>query len=417
MERIVRIPARIDKKCFSDPRLRRHFSKPQWAHFRSLALAFMITIYRHTVTGLDRAIKYGPHRTKRGDFFTSSKWDSAAVLRDVAKISLEKLGVRAGETIYLIIDDSHARKRGKKMQGAGKYRDMSTMSFLWGHNFILGGISYRGRFVPYDLRLAMKPGWCRKLGRDFKTLPELAAEMIRSFDVAETMGVKVRVLFDAGYMNKKVVAAVVERGWEYFSTLPSNRSIKVKGRWTHVKEYRRCIPKRQFRAVHCRASSGSKTFWATSRCFWLKSIGSVKVAFSKRSPKGKALPIVTNAVNISQKELLEVYQLRWPIECFFKAGKQILGLAEYQTGKAEGIEKHLRLVSAVYSLLLQTMEGWVPQKRAKGNKKMQDLESLSLMKARDEVRHWVFEDLLAYLEESGDPKQIVRQLRRLARAG
>ena len=201
------------------------------------------------------------------------------------------------------------------------------------------------------------------------------------------------------------------------STLPSNRSIKVKGRWTHVKEYGRCIPKRQFRAVHCRTSNGSKTFWATSRCFWLKSIGSVKVAFSKRSPKGKALPIVTNAVNISQKELLEVYQLRWPIECFFKAGKQILGLAEYQTGKAEGIEKHLRLVSAVYSLLLQMMEGWVPQKRAKGNKKMQDLESLSLMKARDEVRHWVFEDLLAYLEESGDPKQIVRQLRRLARAG
>lgn len=417
VERIVRIPEKFDKKCFSDARLRRHFSKPQWEHFRALVLAIIVTASRHNITGLSRVLGSAPHRTKRNDFVTIPRWDSAAVLRDVAKIRLEKLGVQPGETIYFIIDDSHARKRGKKMQGAGKYRDMSTQAFLWGHNFIVGGIGYRGQFIPYDLRLAMKTSWCKKLGREFKTLPDLAAAIIRSFSVAEDMGLKVVVLFDAGYMNKKVVGAVVEKGWTYVSALPSNRSIKVNGRWTHIKEYRKCIPKRQYRAVGIKTEDGTKTYWATSREFWLKSIGEVKVVFSQRHKGEKALPLVTNAVTLTQKEIIETYHLRWVIECFFKSGKQILGLAEYQTGKAEGIETHLRLVSAVYSLLVQAVEGWEPEKRAKRERGKKDLGPLSLMRLRDEARRVVFEDLLDFLEESADPKGVIRQLRKLARAG
>jgi len=416
MERIVRIPKKLDKECFSDPRLRRLFTKPQWAHFRSLVLAFMITTWRHTISGLDRALAFGPHRTKRRDFAVISPWEGASVLRTVARIRLEKLGVQPGETIRLVLDDSHARKYGKKMQGAGKYRDMSTQSFLWGHNFIVGGLVYRGQFIPYDLRLSMKPGWCRKLGKEFKTLPELAAAIVRSLDVAKEMGLKVEVLFDAGYMNRKVVSAVVAMGWTYFSTLPSNRAIKVHGRWTHVKDYRRCIPKRQYRAVTCHTEEGAKTYWATSRKLWLKSIGKVTVVFSKRKRGERALPLVTNAVGLSRREILERYSLRWLIEGFFKSGKQILGLAEDQTGKAEGIEKHLRLVAIVYSLLVQGIQGWEPTERARRERRKKDLDPLSLMKAREVAREIVFEDLLDFLEESADPKEIVRKLRELARA-
>jgi hypothetical protein len=60
---------------------------------------------------------------------------------------------------------------------------------------------YRVQFIPYNLRLVMKLGCCRALGRIFKTLPDLAAAIVRILDVAEEMRLRVEVLFDAGYMR------------------------------------------------------------------------------------------------------------------------------------------------------------------------------------------------------------------------
>jgi hypothetical protein len=46
--------------------------------------------------------------------------------------------------------------------------------------------------------------------------------------------------------------------------------------------------------------------------------------------------------------IIEWYRRRWAIEVhFFKAAKQLLGLEEYQTGIAEGIQNHLRLMACV----------------------------------------------------------------------
>jgi SRSO17 transposase len=388
MDTIVRIPKTLSKAWFMDLELRHFFTKPQWNHFRSLVLAFVMTSSRHTILGLDRILAFGPHRTKRRDFAVVAPWDAQAVLRHVCYRTLRHLGLQPGQTIDFVIDDSHAKKRGKKMQGLGKYRDISTMAFIWGHNFIVGGFYYRGSFIPYDLRLALKPSWCRKLERAFQTLPDLAAAMIRSLSVAREFGVKVRVLFDAGYMNRKVVSAVVEQGWDFFSTLPGNRAIKVRGRWTPIKEYRRCIPYRQYRAVACKTDHGDKTYWATSRTLWLKSIGKVKVVFSRRTWTEKALPLVSNDRTLSKKEIIEIYSRRWAIECFFKSGRQILGLGEYQTRSAEGIEKHLRLVGIVYSLLVQEGQDREAGERTRTMKRTQGLDPLSLMRAREDVLSW-----------------------------
>jgi hypothetical protein len=46
-----------------------------------------------------------------------------------------------------------------------------------------------------------------------------------------------------------------------------------------------------------------------------------------------------------------------------------------------------------------------------------DLYPLNLMKAREVAREIVFEDPLDFLEESAHPKEVVRQLRKMARAG
>lgn len=97
----------------------------------------------------------------------------------------------------------------------------------------------------------------------------------------------------------------------------------------------------------CPTEDGDKTYWATSRMLWLQSIGKVKLVFSRRNWTDKALPAVTHVQALSKKEILDIYSRRWAIECFFKSGRQILGLDEYQTRAAEEIEKQLRLVGIV----------------------------------------------------------------------
>ena len=139
-----------------------------------------------------------------------------------------------------------------------------------------------------------------------------------------------------------------------------------------------------------------------------------------RFPRGStAYELLTNVLEperLSAEEALILYGCRWSIEGFFKSGKQILGLAEDQTGKAEGVEKHLRLVVIVYSLLVQVVKGWESMERARRVRRKKDLDPLSLRKAREVAREIVFEGLLDFLEESADPKEVVRKLRELARA-
>ncbi len=122
---------------------------------------------------------------------------------------------------------------------------------------------------------------------------------------------------------------------------------------------------------------------------------------------------MTNAEGVSMETVIEWYRRRWAIEVhFFKAAKQLLGLVEYQTGIAEGIQKHLRLVACVCALLATEMLRWEGQAKSREGRKPR---GLVLREARDRIRREVFGDLLEHLEESHDPKGVLRKLREFFR--
>jgi len=370
--------------------------------------------------GPDTLALHSPRREKNSNFYprgvyTQSPVDTEQVLMYLCRRHLIQLKAKRGDKIQIIIDDSHARKRGKKIEAAGKYFDAALRTFLYGHNFIAAVVRVGNRVVPFDVRLAYKKVWAKKLNLPFRTLNDLAVLLIEAFaPIVQEMELDVQVLFDSFYMNKKVVGAVMAQGWTYVSVLASNRTVKIKGRKTNIGDYRRCIPYEQYRKLWCATEEGKKAYWATSRRAYLPKIGEVKIVFSKRHPDQKALPLVTNAVGLSTKDIVELYRRRWAIEVhFFKAAKQLLGLAEYQTGKAEGIQKHLRLVACAYSLLAVETLGWENDAEKTETKR----RGFRLREARDRIRGEVFEDLLDFLEASEDPKGAIRELRKLLRAG
>lgn len=411
MVKIVRTPRKLES-FFEELKLSGLLTAAQLKHVTTYLLGLLVTGYRRTVTGITRAIYDGVHRVKRNEFLTRSPMDDMAVQVWLAWKQLQRLGLQAGQTLYLAIDDTHTHKRGKKMQGAGKYRDGATQGFVWGHNVLGGVFYYRGFTIPYRLKVHLKPEQAKELGETFQTLPEMAAEVIRGLQAAA--GVRVVVLFDSGYMNKKVVEAVREKGLTYISVLPVNRNLKISGRWTKLGKYRRCIPHSEHRGVSIRTRRGkAKTYWATDRQAWIPSIGSVKLVFSRRKKYEKALPLVTNDSTLSRKEIIEAYDLRWIIEQFWKDAKSHLGLGEYQTTKYAGVVTHLHLVAMAYSLLVdRAIEGWEKKRRSRNDA----LGAWSLLELRDQIRGFVLEDTLAFLQEQPDPKRAIRELRQMLEA-
>lgn len=413
MLKIVRPPEKL-QTFFTELQSSGLFTASQMQHATYFVLGILVTGYRKTVSGISRAIYKGVHRVKRNEFLTQSPWDEAAVLAWLAFKQLKRLGLRAGETLTLIFDDTHMAKRGKMMQGAGKYKD-TAQGFIWGHNIVAGVLYYQGYTIPYRLRMHLKPEAARKLQQKFQTLPEIAAEMVRTLMVPE--GVRVRVLFDAGYMNKKVVRAIQERGFTYVSVLPANRKIKINGRLTRLGHYRRCIPHTQHRAVKIRTRRGrTKVYWATDRDAWIPAIGRVKLIFSRRRKGEKALPLVTNDLSLSRKQVIEAYDVRWVIEQFFKDAKSHLGLGEYQTTKYTGAVTHLHLVAMAYSLLVErTIEAQERRQKKQGNRSGA-LGAWSLLELRDQIRGLVLEDVLDYVLEQPDPRKAIAELQQMLRA-
>lgn len=414
MFKIVRPPSKL-KSFFSDLEAAGYLRARQFQHAMYFMLGLLVTGYRKTVTGIARAIHGGVHRAKRNEFLTQSRWDEAGLLTWLAFRQLKRLGLRAGETLYLIFDDTHVAKRGKKIQGAGKYRD-TACGFLWGHNIFAAVLHYRGFTIPLHFRIHLKPPAARDFGKPFATLPEMAADLIRATCIPEEINVV--VLFDSGYMSKKVVRAVQEKGFTYVSVLPANRKIKINGRITRLGHYRRCIPHGQHRAVKIVRHKGrTRTFWATSRDAWIPAIGRVTLVFSRRRKGETALPLVTNERSWSRKRIIQTYEIRWAIEQFFKDTKQHLGLGEYQTSKYAGAVTHLHLVGMAYSLLVD--QAITAQERRRGKKRGNRngaLVSWSLLQLRDEVRGFVVEDVLDYIAEQPDPRRAIAELRQMMRA-
>jgi len=421
MLKIVRTPKKL-QPFFADLRAAGLLTASQAAHITAFVVGLLVTGYRRTVTGISRVIYEGVHRVKRNEFLTRSDWDEAALQTHKTWKILRQLGLREGKTLYLILDDTHTRKRGKKMQGVGKYKDMTSGAFIWGHNIVVGVFYFAGFVLPYQLKVHLKPEQAKEFGEKFQTLPQAAAEIIGGLQTAT--GVRVIVLFDAGYMNQAPVRACLKKGLTYVSTLPANRNIRIQGRLTKVGAYRRCIPHSEHRAVKIRTRSGrEKTYWATDRDARLPSLGRVTVVFSRRKKFEKALPIVTNDRTMSRQQIIQTYAIRFLIELFFKDAKSGLGLGEYQTTKLTGAVKHLHLVTLAYSLLVERAvdarerERNNPSRRTKRGKKQGTLGVWSLMDLRDEVRDVVLDDLLDYLLEHSDPKRAIRELREILTAG
>ena len=138
-----------------------------------------------------------------------------SLLRQKALDTLRKLGWRACDTVYVVLDDTQQRKRGKKMDAVKKLFLHAEKVYAPAHIFVTCALVYRGVVIPYAVRLWLPKEFSRGEGIPFRKLTELAAEMLTQLALPGKG--KVIALFDSYYLCPVVVRMCESRGWAYIS--------------------------------------------------------------------------------------------------------------------------------------------------------------------------------------------------------
>jgi len=129
-------------------------------------------------------------------------------------------GVKAAaRVVYIIIDGTAQKKRGKKMENTIIYKK----GYSCDHFFIMGMIYFpdTGVRIPLPRRLYHTKAYCRKHNIKYRTQVELAETMLRYASLPDD--VQVVVIFDSFFPSKGIINTIKSKVYHFVCSVKSNR--------------------------------------------------------------------------------------------------------------------------------------------------------------------------------------------------
>ena len=348
------------------------------------------------------------------NFLTLAEWNAPELLQQTALDQLLRLGFGPGDTVYLVLDDTQKRKRGKLMAAVSKIFLHAEKVYANGHTILGAALIYRGVILPCAVKLWASRDSCRKsqsesdaIDRlDFRTLTGMAADVVAALQLPEAA--RPIVMFDSYYLCHEVAQACEQRGWKYVGVAKKNRNFFPDGRPCDRRKlgtYGREVLRRDGRSVSVRG----KKHRLAERIGHLKHLGRVKLVFSRRPRDAAWVCLVTNETRWSMSTVLSHYLRRWGIEVFFKMSKQNLGLGDYHLLRYRGIERYLCLVLIAH-LLLTHLALDAPDAKAK-LKTRADLRLPSVPQLQQILRGQLWNHVLDGLAKNKTTRHAANKLR------
>jgi SRSO17 transposase len=370
-------------------------------HFWRVVVVLAAAQEGHSLSKMEDATCERRSRQAISNFLTVAEWNAPELLQQTALDQLQALGFRPGDTLYLVVDDTQKRKRGKLMAAVSKIFLHAEKVYANGHTILGCALSYRGVLIPCAVRLWASKVSCQKSQAEadpidrlsFRTITGMAADVIQALQLPDAA--KAIVLFDSYYLCAEVIRACERRGFSYVGAAKKNRNFFPDGRPRDKRKlgkYGKEVLRREGRMVQVRG----KKHRLAERVGHLSHAGRVKLVFSRRPNEKSWITLVTNQTRWSMKTVLSHYLCRWGIEVFFKMSKQHLGLGDYHLLRYRGIERYLCLVLIAYLLLThQALPG--PGAKAKPNERA-ELRLLSIPQLQQQLRHRLWNDVIRSLE-------------------
>ncbi|MGP8322332.1 MAG: IS4 family transposase [Methanosarcinaceae archaeon] len=273
-----------------------------------------------------------------------------------------------------IADDTTLEKSGKKIEHIGRVYDHVKQRMVLGFKMLLLGYWDGKSFIPLDQSFHNEKGKNKK--RPFGLSGKELKQRYQKKREPNSAGSKrIKELTESKITNTvKMIKRAVRNGFsaQYVLTdkwFMSERFIKdirkIKGGLLHIlgmckmdkrkylydgKEY---SAKQLLQMTkHRRKRSKKINAWYIELIVSYKGIR-LKLFFSRYSKRGKWQLLVTSNLNLTYNKAIEIYNIRWSIEVFFKEAKQYLNL-----GKSESNDFDAQITDATISMIQYIVLGF-----------------------------------------------------------
>lgn len=356
------------------------FTEPQWQHFVTVLLALMQCEEHRTLSGLLRKIagvgnrvdglshflKHAPWQTK---LLVARWWQhyGQVVGPLVADEHARQHALRPKRrgrprktvvTGFLIVDDStHAKPKGKKMEGLGRHYSSSAKKTVKGHSLFVSLYVLLGRRCPLEPRLYRQKAVCEREKVPFQSKVDLAEEVIRTFAPVADTGT--HVLMDSWYTCRRLWRAALGRGWAITGGLKANRKLRVAlpehdRVYRSLADYAASLTVDDFTEVDWPHEDGSarKVFAHVVKTF-VKKLGACQVLIVRErldQPLKAVRYWATSELEADLATVVGWVAQRWTIEQFIADVKEVFGTDQYQIRSAQGIVRfwHLAFLGYLY---------------------------------------------------------------------
>jgi hypothetical protein len=293
------------------------------------------------------------------------------MLELLAEQLLQMESRRSGVWIF-IVDQTYNGQSGSKTENTfsrANYRPRSKQSNRkqkkWAkrscQGFVLGLlISPSGYRIP-SCRCYYTKDYSKKKGMIYRTQTEWGAELIRQAPIPT--GARAMVLGDTAFDAECIRAACAERGFTWIVPVNPERVLAGRKSRRKVRSLVADLTAKDFEAYELQPGRGegrahrrlsrfrvgrkakTRTYYVHGEQRDVHSVGKTLLVFStKEAPKARQAVsvqkiLMTNDTRLTAAEVVNLYDLRWQIELFFKELKSTLGFAGHrfqQFTKVEG---------------------------------------------------------------------------------
>lgn len=311
------------------------------------------------------------HRGELTRFLVRPRWQRDS-FNDPLRALLLQRESRRGKFIFLI-DATLVSQAGKKTQNTystgnrgrhpakGRRYNKKKIVFKKCHSFTFGLL-----LTPSGIRIPLQvphytPDYCAQYGLPHRTTAEAAADMIGALPLP--VGAEVVVIGDTAYDAQVIREACDARGYTWIFPANSERVYEgPKGQRPKLRSRLKDWQSLSLSTIRLRASTGKyakyrrlsrwrvgpkmkpRVYYAHQEIREVHSVGRMQLVFSTMKPDlSKATPddvkiLMTNALKLSVREVIELYSLRWQIELFFKELKSTLGFSQYSFQKFQAVQ-------------------------------------------------------------------------------
>jgi len=312
------------------------------------------------------------HHSAFHRLFSSARWSL-----DMAGLAVFRvLEPFVGETVFLALDDTLARKRGLKIFGVGMHHDPLLSSrgkaiTNWGHSWVVLGVLLRFPLwpervfcLPVLFRLYLNKQRAAKHRRVYRTRPELAVQMLHVLCGNRRKHRRFHVVADSAYGGQSVLCALppncdltsrlLMNARLYDAPESAQKTGRPRKRGARLATPQEMLASRARRLslqIYGRYDEVRLTD-AEARVYAAPQTPLRVVAVEPlRGGRGQQA-FYSTCVSAAPEQVLTWYAMRWSLEVAFHDSKQHLGFEEPQGWSRMAVERTAPMAMLLYSLIV-----------------------------------------------------------------